>query len=325
MGFFSELKEDLSQAVNELMPEDIEPQEEGFGDINEMLDQVDTIEIPEMTEEEQVSEAPQEAEETMEEPMEEEVVPEEILPEEMAEEVSEEMAEDNLEEELAAALDEAVSPGDSETDKDLERMLESALAANEMNVTPIYEEKQEPEQENKKETKGESKVAELINARMASDETSSITAGMTINGDVMSEGSLDLIGCVNGNIDILGKLNVTGYVNGNSKAAEIFADNAKINGEISSEGAVKIGASSVVIGNICATSAVIAGAVKGDIDVKGPVILDTSAIVMGNIKSKSVQINNGAVIEGMCSQCYAEVNPISFFDDYKPEVRKTKK
>ena len=70
-----------------------------------------------------------------------------------------------------------------------------------------------------------------------------------------------------------------------------------------------------VIGNVAASSAVIAGAVKGDIDVKGPVILDASAIVMGNIKSKSVQINNGAVIEGMCSQCYAEVNPTDFFND----------
>ena len=168
-------------------------------------------------------------------------------------------------------------------------------------------------------------MAEMINARMVSDETSTVTAGMTINGDVISEGSMDLIGCINGNIEILGKLNVTGYINGNSKAAEIYADNAKINGEIVSEGAVKIGSSSVVIGNICAASAVIAGAVKGDIDVHGPVILDTSAIVMGNIKSKSVQINNGAVIEGMCSQCYAEVNPISFFDDYKPEVKKSKK
>ncbi len=87
---------------------------------------------------------------------------------------------------------------------------------------------------------------------------------------------------------------------------------------------MKIGASTVVIGNISATSAAIAGAVKGDIDVKGPVILDSSAIVMGNIKSKSVQINNGAVIEGMCSQCYADVSPTSFFDDYKPEKRKAK-
>ena len=93
---------------------------------------------------------------------------------------------------------------------------------------------------------------------------------------------------------------------------------------IVSEGSVKIGASSVVIGNITAISAAIAGAVKGDIDVQGPVVLDSSAIVMGNIKSKSVQINNGAVIEGMCSQCYADVSPTSFFDDYKPEKKKVK-
>jgi cytoskeletal protein CcmA (bactofilin family) len=128
---------------------------------------------------------------------------------------------------------------------------------------------------------------------------------------------MDLIGSVTGNIDILGKLNVTGNITGNSSAAEIYAESAQINGEVRSKGSVKIGQSSVVIGDIFATSAVIAGAVKGDIDVQGPVILDTSAIVMGNIKSKSVQINNGAVIEGMCSQCYADVSPTSFFNDVK--------
>lgn len=339
MGFFSDLKEDLSQAVNELMPEDTQPQKEGFGDINEMLDRVDSIVVPEVMEEEAVLEQSQDtaveesvealtlSEEPAEMPEESAEVAEELqeVMEEPVEEAAEEQLEDNFEAELAAALDENVGANAPETDMDLEKMLESALSANEVSAVPVYEEKQEPVKENKKEIKGETKVAELINARMASDETSSVTAGMTINGDVISEGSMDLIGCVNGNIDILGKLNVTGYINGNSKAAEIYADNAKINGEVVSEGAVKIGSSSVVIGNICATSAVIAGAVKGDIDVKGPVILDTSAIVMGNIKSKSVQINNGAVIEGMCSQCYAEVNPVSFFDDYKPEVKKGRK
>ena len=88
-------------------------------------------------------------------------------------------------------------------------------------------------------------------------------------------------------------------------------------GEVISDGSVKIGQSSVIIGNITATSAVVAGAVKGDIEEQGPVILDASAIVMGNIKSKSVQINNGAVIEGMCSQCYADVSPTSFFEVFK--------
>ena len=336
MGFFSDLKEDLSQAVNELMPEDEQTQEEGFGDINERLDRVDSIVVPEVNQEEPEALEPQPVEEPEvldELPVEEPGTTEEPgestgqIPEKyqtgIAEETLEFPAEESLEPELTA-MEEPAEAGEPEADIDLEKMLESALVANGGNAVPVYEEEEtETVKENQTETKGESKVAEMINARMASDETSSVTAGMTINGDVVSEGSLELIGCVNGNIDILGKLNVTGYVNGNSKAAEIYADNAKINGELVSEGAVKIGSSSVVVGNICATSAVIAGAVKGDIDVKGPVILDTSAIVMGNIKSKSVQINNGAVIEGMCSQCYAEVNPISFFDDYKPEVRKS--
>lgn len=159
---------------------------------------------------------------------------------------------------------------------------------------------------------------ELLNvASEASDETATITNGMTITGDIKSTGSLQVLGVIIGDIDVLGKLNATGEIQGNSKANEIFADGAHIVGEINAQGSVKIGQSSVILGNIIATSAVIAGAVKGDIDVRGPVILDSSAIVMGNIKSKSVQINNGAVIEGMCSQCYADVNPTNFFDDYK--------
>lgn len=154
-------------------------------------------------------------------------------------------------------------------------------------------------------------------SRMASDEVSVIMDSMIINGNMQTDGSLDLRGAVVGNVECLGKLNITGSIQGNSTAAEIFADNAKIAGEVRSMGAIKIGQSTTIIGNVFATSAVVAGAVKGDIDVKGPVVLDSTAIVLGNIKSKAVQINNGAVIEGMCSQCYAEVNPKSFFEELK--------
>ena len=163
----------------------------------------------------------------------------------------------------------------------------------------------------------ETQQSDMETSVAASTDTAVITSGMNITGDVTSSGNMNLIGTITGNIEILGKLNVTGGINGNSAAAEIYAESAQINGEVRSKGSVKIGQSSVVIGNIFATSAVIAGAVKGDIDVHGPVILDTSAIVMGNIKSKSVQINNGAVIEGMCSQCYADVSPTTFFNDVK--------
>lgn len=173
----------------------------------------------------------------------------------------------------------------------------------------------------------ESNVQEEVQEEKKSkfaNETALITEGMSISGDIISQGSIDLQGTVRGNITISGKLNIVGTIEGDSKASEIFCDGAKITGEVNSAGSVKIGKDTVIIGNIFATSAVLAGAVKGDIDVKGPVILDASAIVMGNIKSKSLQINNGAVIEGICSQCYAEVSPTSFFEDLGRKKKVTK-
>lgn len=285
MGFFSDLKEDLSHAVNELIPEDEkirtgeETAQQPSGSLDKMLKNIDDGRLPE-GEDVKAAEAKQ--------------------PDSAADRVRPETAhsEEDMEKLLATMPEES---SDSKPQEDITK--ETA----------------------DEESKGAEEKMEFENSRVAADETSVITEGMTITGDIMTQGAIDVVGTVNGNIDALGKLNITGHVNGNSKAAEIYAESAKINGEIVSEGAVKIGASSVIIGNISATSAAIAGAVKGDIDVKGPVILDASAIVMGNIKSKSVQINNGAVIEGMCSQCYAEVSPTIFFDDYKPDVaHKTK-
>lgn len=272
MGFFSELKEDLSQAVNELVPEE----GPAVGE-DEVLQEA--VEVPGAEEEAFMPETAEDLSRMLEnmdlDKMEE--VPEELpdLPEEIGEEVEEEVAE--TEETIKAEEEEKV------------------------------EETQYMEMETE-ETRMDGDVA---------DETAVITAGMKIRGDISSQGSLDVIGAVEGNIDILGKLNITGTIDGASKAADVYAEKARINGDVHSSASIKIGQNTIIIGNIFAASAVIAGAVKGDIDVKGPVILDTSAIVMGNIKSKSVQINNGAVIEGLCSQCYADVSPSSFFEDIK--------
>ena len=94
----------------------------------------------------------------------------------------------------------------------------------------------------------------------------------------------------------------------------MFANNAQITGDIQARGTVKIGQGTVAVGNITATSAVIAGAVKGNVDVNGPVIIDSSAVIAGDIKSKSVQINNGATIDGRCSQAYSDVDMDAIFN-----------
>ena len=220
----------------------------------------------------------------------------------------------DLKEDLSQAVTELVPEEKEEAVID-EKQAEDDLAE----IEAMLKEKEETAKEEKKDRKID--INAIFN-QPYSDEVSNITAGMVINGDITSQGSLELVGAVHGNINVSGKMSITGVIEGNSQAAEIYAESAKITGEVRSLGTVKVGQETVIIGDIYATSAVIAGAVKGDIDVHGPVILDTTAIVMGNIKSKSVQINNGAVIEGMCSQCYAEVNPTSFFDEIKKAGRK---
>ena len=140
-----------------------------------------------------------------------------------------------------------------------------------------------------------------------------ITAKTKITGDIETEGDIDLIGSVNGNISCQGKLIVGGTIVGEVKAGELYANQAKIEGPITVTDSVKIGIGSVIIGKITGMSAVIAGAVNGDIDIQGPVIVDSTAVIVGNIKSRSVQINNGAIIEGFCSQAYLDVDVKKYF------------
>ena len=299
MGFFSDLKEDLSQAVNELMPEEELKKEETSEETDgKESEEAAPKESGEATGNEAATAEELAALDAMLENLDSIQIPEDIDITKLEE----------TEQETAVTAD-----SNADEEYDLEASIRAAFGAKEEAEDP------EAPTELHEISKGETKMETQM--KTVSDETAIITAGMCITGDIMSEGSMEVIGCINGNVEILGKLDITGTICGNSKAAEIFADSAKVTGEIVSEGAVKIGQSSVIIGNITAKSAVIAGAVKGDIDVAGPVILDTSAIVMGNIKSKSVQINNGAVIEGMCSQCYADVNPTSFFDGLKKDKK----
>lgn len=152
-----------------------------------------------------------------------------------------------------------------------------------------------------------------VSVEEVSDSTTYISKGTRIEGNLFTDGSVDVIGTVEGDVSCYGKLVVSGLINGKVNASEVYANAAKINGEIVSAGSVKIGVGSVVVGNVEAQSAVVAGAVNGDLDVKGPVIVDSTAVIMGNIKSRSVQINNGAVIEGFCSQCYSDIDVKSFF------------
>ena len=199
--------------------------------------------------------------------------------------------------------DQEISDSMADTEETTDEPVVEDVAENVVIETPIVEETTAVKEELKREVSVEDRNALTV-----------ITKGTTINGSIVSDGSLDVMGTINGDIECLGKLTISGKVIGNSLASEVLVNAKRVEGSIISEGAVKVCLGTVVIGDVTAACAVFAGAVKGDIDVKGSVVLESTAIIKGNIKAKSIHMANGAVMDGFCSLCYADLKIADIFE-----------
>ena len=355
MSFFKDFKDDLSQALNELLPEDVEAEEDTEEQIVNTLD-ADTLDETSENEkmkewleefamedgrvsdpgrmdadqaEDTTEDLKDETEDTAEEPKDgTEADTEGSGAEDMEEDIPTEPAQDE-EEGSSDILHE--EPGDedasdlSNIDMDELEDISADISSEEImgeegeemdeNIDLELLNELSMEDEEKAEEITEKAPSKLRATSVANDdEVSVISKGTTINGSISSEGSLDVMGIVVGDIECLGKLSITGKITGNSTAAEVYVNTERMEGSINSEGSVKVGLGTVVIGDIVATSGVIAGAVKGEIDVNGPIVIDSTAIIKGNIKAKSVQINNGAVVEGFVSLSYSSIDVDNVFE-----------
>ncbi len=210
------------------------------------------------------------------------------------------------------SFDENSDPQDQVDQALIENLLDSNSADEEVEIAD------EPDEEIVIEDNGDEESVDIPVSDDYSDDDDDqvtvITKGTTINGSIVSDCSLNVMGTINGDIECIGKLTISGNVVGNSVASDVYVNAKRLDGNVDSEGTVKIGLGTVVVGDIKAGSAVIAGAVKGGLDVKGPIIIDSTAIIKGDIKAKSVQMNNGAVLEGHCSLSYADVDIDDIFE-----------
>lgn len=252
MGFFKDFKEDLSQAVNELLPD-------------EVLEETPVVN----TKEDDVNEAKEDVSQT----------------------ITDVAVDDNADEEMLNAL-----LAEEESKKMEEILPEENKSIPENDLLDI----------NKPDF---SEPVEYDDT-----EVTIITKTTVISGNMQSDGSLEVMGTINGDVTCQGKLSVIGSVTGNCTAGEVYVGSKRLVGSITCRNSVKIGLGTVILGDIKASEGTIAGAVKGDIDINGPIVIDSSAIIKGNIKAQSIQINNGAVIEGFCSLSYASIDIDNIFE-----------
>lgn len=249
---------------------------------------------------------------------------------ELVESETEEVGEILIEEQMETVdfLEEGVSENHDMSEIYIDNNISDDVELNDDSNVSIEEEGVDnKESDTNSEVSGSTEVSEVRNMealeqeirssdelRGIGDDTTYITKGTTINGNVESDGDIEILGRVDGNVRCGGKLIVGGRVTGDIETGELYAEVANISGEIRAAGTVKIGSGSVTVGNIFAETAVIAGAVKGDVDIRDSVVIDSTAVIVGNIKSKSVQVNSGAIIDGFCKQEYSDVDVEKFFN-----------
>ena len=151
MGFFSDLKDDLSQAVNELMPE------EGAEEILRDVGWQDAAEQEATDEKETVN---------------------------------------GFNEDLSQMLDKV----EEEMEMDVKKDMEVEIPQEKPAYTSAAEEKWTD--------------LSMHSSKRPSDEVSVFTESMIVNGNIATEGALDIRGSIVGNIEALGKLNITGAIQG---------------------------------------------------------------------------------------------------------------
>ncbi len=88
-------------------------------------------------------------------------------------------------------------------------------------------------------------------------------------------------------------------VNGNLYLKENIKFDGELQGDITSEADVVIGAAATVNGNITAGNVIISGKVTGNISASGQFCLTKTGSLKGNIQAASLVVEDGAVLQGI--------------------------
>ena len=85
------------------------------------------------------------------------------------------------------------------------------------------------------------------------------------------------------------------------KGSGVIRVDGKFTGDIDIEGHIILGETGSVIGDISASSALLAGEFQGNLSIKDSLHLTSTAVLNGKIETGKLIIDAGAVLDGVCN------------------------
>ena len=136
------------------------------------------------------------------------------------------------------------------------------------------------------------------------DEITVISRNTVIDGNVRSFANMSVDGNVKGNIETTKDIDLNGKIVGNIACNNAQMRTSQIQGNIQMKGNAYMERDTLLIGDLTSTYANINGKIKGSLDITGKAELKSDAVVFGDISASTIQVNDGAIIQGYVSTTF---------------------
>ena len=122
-------------------------------------------------------------------------------------------------------------------------------------------------------------------------------------------------------ISICKDLTVNGVLIGNIQADEItLSQNSMLKGNVTANRIILL-ENSVLIGSVHGDILQSNGAIQGDVFINEELHLAASSIIQGNVKTKSLNLDNGAIIDGSCQFTHTKYDSSVFQIDLEKMIQ----
>lgn len=132
-----------------------------------------------------------------------------------------------------------------------------------------------------------------------SGQTTVISAGTVVEGNIHSAGNVEISGQLKGDLEAKGGITVHGSVHGTitgSGTIEMFC--CEVKGDVNSDQQVVLGNGGRVTGNLFAGDLICDGTVEGNLTVKRKIVLKKNSVVVGDMKASSLSVEEGVSLQG---------------------------
>ena len=144
----------------------------------------------------------------------------------------------------------------------------------------------------------EKTMEKAVTAAKPKAEASYLAPGTVFEGNIRSQGDVEIAGEFKGNITTEGAVILHSSIEGNITANSLKLSSCSLTGDVVVNDAVAIGQHSRINGNVTAKDLTCAGVINGDMTIAGNMVLEKTAQVTGNITTGTIAVEKGALIKG---------------------------